>query len=100
MTTTMHGKFDMLLEKEGDHECEGLGRDKVCVRVVAMAELPHLMGGANQPGEAVGQAVGAVISIGIRIAVNGLYIAALLKFLAWQGRRQEAASDFGAQRLY
>ena len=44
MTTTMHGKFDMLLEKEGDHECEGLGRDKVCVRVVAMAELPTRFG--------------------------------------------------------
>src|SRR5688572_33240809 len=44
MTTTMHGKFDVLLEKEGDHECEGLGRDKVCVRVVAMAELPTRFG--------------------------------------------------------
>src|SRR5688572_4476167 len=44
MTTTMHGKFDFLLEKEGDHECEGLGRDKVCVRVVAMAELPTRFG--------------------------------------------------------
>src|SRR5688500_15388304 len=44
MTTTMHEKFDMLLETEGDHECEGLGRDKVCVRVVAMAELPTRFG--------------------------------------------------------
>jgi GTP cyclohydrolase II len=44
MTTTMHGKFDILLEKEGDHECEGLGKDKVCVRVVAMAELPTRFG--------------------------------------------------------
>jgi GTP cyclohydrolase II len=44
MTTTMHEKFDVLLEKDGDHECEGLGRNKVCVRVVAMAELPTRFG--------------------------------------------------------
>jgi GTP cyclohydrolase II len=41
----MHEKFDVLLETEGDHECEGLGRDKICVRVVAMAELPTRFGG-------------------------------------------------------
>jgi len=44
MTTTMHEKFDLLLETEGDHECEGLGKDKACVRVVAMAELPTRFG--------------------------------------------------------
>jgi len=44
MTTTMHEKFDVLLETEGDHECEGLGRDKACVRIVAMAELPSRFG--------------------------------------------------------
>jgi GTP cyclohydrolase II len=44
MTTTMHEKFDLLLETEGDHECEGLGRDKICVRIVAMAELPSRFG--------------------------------------------------------
>jgi len=44
MTTIMHEKFDLLLETEGDHECEGLGKDKVCVRVVAMAELPTRFG--------------------------------------------------------
>lgn len=44
MTTTMHEKFDVLLDQEGDHECEGLGRDKVCVRIVAMAELPTRFG--------------------------------------------------------
>jgi GTP cyclohydrolase II len=44
MTTTMHEKFDLLLEQDGDHECEGLGRDKVCVRIVAMAELPTRFG--------------------------------------------------------
>jgi GTP cyclohydrolase II len=40
----MHEKFDVLLETEGDHECEGLGRNKICVRVVAMAELPTRFG--------------------------------------------------------
>lgn len=44
MTTTMHEKFDVLLETEGDHECEGLGKDKICVRIVAMAELPTRFG--------------------------------------------------------
>lgn len=44
MTTNMHEKFDFLLKTEGDHECEGLGRDKICVRVVAMAELPTRFG--------------------------------------------------------
>ncbi len=44
MIPTMHEKFDMLLEKEGDHECEGLGRDKICVRIVALAELPSRFG--------------------------------------------------------
>ena len=44
MNTAMHQKFEMLLEKEGDHECEGLGRDKICVRIVAMAELPTRFG--------------------------------------------------------
>jgi len=44
MTTTMHEKFDLLLETEGDHDCEGLGKDKACVRIVAMAELPTRFG--------------------------------------------------------
>lgn len=44
MTTTMHEKFDLLVETEGDHECEGFGTDKVCVRIVAMAELPSRFG--------------------------------------------------------
>ena len=44
MTTTMHEKFDVLLETDPEHECEGLGRDKVCVRLVAMAELPTRFG--------------------------------------------------------
>jgi len=44
MTTTMHEKFDLLLETDPDHHCEGLGRDGVCVRIVAMAELPSRFG--------------------------------------------------------
>src|SRR5512144_671704 len=44
MTTTMHEKFDTLLATEGDHECEGLGKDQICVRIVAMAELPTRFG--------------------------------------------------------
>ena len=44
MTTTMHEKFDVLLETEGDHNCPGLGKDGVCVRIVAMAELPSRFG--------------------------------------------------------
>ena len=38
MTTTMHEKFEMLLETEGDHECEGLGRDKVCEHRLARGD--------------------------------------------------------------
>ncbi|HXD11156.1 MAG TPA: GTP cyclohydrolase II [Anaerolineales bacterium] len=44
MTTTMHEKFDFLLETEDDHNCPGLGKDKICVRIVAMAELPSRFG--------------------------------------------------------
>ncbi|HUG34070.1 MAG TPA: GTP cyclohydrolase II [Anaerolineales bacterium] len=44
MINDLHEKFDVLLQTEGDHECEGIGKDKVCVRVVAMAELPTRYG--------------------------------------------------------
>ena len=44
MTTTMHEKFDQLLEEEADHDCRGVGKDNVCVRLVAMAELPSRFG--------------------------------------------------------
>jgi len=44
MTTTMHEQFELLLEKDPDHECPGLGKDKICVRIVAMAELPTRFG--------------------------------------------------------
>jgi GTP cyclohydrolase II len=44
MITSLHEKFDVLLQTEGDHDCEGIGKDKVCVRIVAMAELPTRFG--------------------------------------------------------
>ena len=44
MTTTMHEKFDVLLEQDPDHHCPGLGRNNICVRLVAMAELPTRFG--------------------------------------------------------
>lgn len=44
MTTTLHEQFEVLLEQDGDHHCDGLGMDQVCVRVVAMAELPTRFG--------------------------------------------------------
>ena len=33
-----------LVERDRDHECEGFGKNKVCVRVVAAAELPTRFG--------------------------------------------------------
>ena len=44
MTTTMHEQLHMLLKSDPDHECEGLGKDKVCVHIEAMAELPSRFG--------------------------------------------------------
>ncbi len=44
MTTTMHEKMNFLLEENKDHNCEGLGKDKICVKIVAMAELPSRFG--------------------------------------------------------
>ena len=40
----MHEQFDLLLEQDPEHECLGLGKDNVCVRLVAMAELPTRFG--------------------------------------------------------
>lgn len=44
MTTTIHDKFDMLLEQDPNHECGGFGKDNVCVKIVALAELPTRFG--------------------------------------------------------
>jgi GTP cyclohydrolase II len=40
----MHEKFDLLLEEDPEHNCPGLGKDKICVRLAAMAELPTRFG--------------------------------------------------------
>ena len=44
MSTTMHEKLEQILRADPDHECEGIGKDRVCVRIVAMAELPTRFG--------------------------------------------------------
>ena len=44
MITTMHEKFDVLLDQEDGHTCQETGKDKVSVRVVAMADLPTRFG--------------------------------------------------------
>jgi len=44
MISDLHEKFDALLQTDGDHECEGIGKDRICVRLVAMAELPTRFG--------------------------------------------------------
>lgn len=41
---SMHEKVEQLLRDDPDHECEGIGPDKVCVRIVALAELPSRFG--------------------------------------------------------
>lgn len=44
MITTMHEKFDVLLDQENGHSYEELDNDNLSVRVVAMAELPTRFG--------------------------------------------------------
>ena len=36
--------MDALVERDRDHECPGFGPDNVCVRIVAVAELPSRFG--------------------------------------------------------
>lgn len=36
--------ISQLLNENRDHECEGIGRDKICVRIVAIADLPSQYG--------------------------------------------------------
>lgn len=40
----VHKQIRELLEAESDHECEGYGQQHVCLRVVALAELPSRFG--------------------------------------------------------
>ncbi len=44
MTTTMHEQFQVLLDENKEHHCGGFGKNKTCVRIVAMAELPSRFG--------------------------------------------------------
>jgi GTP cyclohydrolase II len=44
MSTTMHEQFQVLLEENKDHQCNGVGKGNVCVKIVAMAELPSRFG--------------------------------------------------------
>ena len=44
MEITMHERFEKLLQENHDHKCEGFGKHHVCVRIVAMAELPTRFG--------------------------------------------------------
>jgi GTP cyclohydrolase II len=42
--TFSHTAIEALLEENRNHQCEGLGKDHVCVRVEAVAELPSRFG--------------------------------------------------------
>ena len=44
MTTFTHEQIQILLDENDEHECEGVGRDKICVRIEAIAELPTRFG--------------------------------------------------------
>ena len=37
-------EIDQILEKESHHDCAGVGEKKICVRIVAIAELPSRFG--------------------------------------------------------
>jgi len=53
MSTLTHEKIQALIEEDCCHECEGLGEDKICVHIEAIAELPsrfgdfHIIGFSN-----------------------------------------------------
>ncbi len=42
--TSLHEQMEVILAENETHKCEGVGKNKVCVRVVAMAELPSRFG--------------------------------------------------------
>ena len=42
--------FDTLLERDATHECQGVGKDHVCVRIAAAAELPTRYGDFHAVG--------------------------------------------------
>ncbi len=43
-TTSLHEQMEAILAENETHNCEGIGKNKICVRVVAMAELPSRFG--------------------------------------------------------
>jgi GTP cyclohydrolase II len=44
MTTLTHEVIENLIEENCCHECDGVGKDQVCVRIEAIAELPTRFG--------------------------------------------------------
>lgn len=44
MSTLTHEQIELLIEEDCCHECEGYGKDKVCVHIEAIAELPSRFG--------------------------------------------------------
>jgi GTP cyclohydrolase II len=44
MTTLSHQVIEELIEENCCHECEGVGKENVCVRIEAIAELPTRFG--------------------------------------------------------
>ncbi|MBC7877516.1 MAG: GTP cyclohydrolase II [Anaerolineales bacterium] len=44
MTTFTHEQIQLLLEENNQHECEGIGKDNICVKIEAIAELPTRFG--------------------------------------------------------
>ena len=42
--------FDTLLERDATHDCQGVGKDHVCVRIAAAAELPTRYGDFHAVG--------------------------------------------------
>jgi len=42
--STMDAKLKELVERDREHECPGIGPDRVCVRIVAVAKLPSRFG--------------------------------------------------------
>ena len=39
-----HLSYDQLIASTADHECPGVGRDHVCVKIAAVADLPTKFG--------------------------------------------------------
>jgi len=44
MNNSMDAKLNDLVERDREHECPGLGPERVCVRIVAVAKLPSRFG--------------------------------------------------------